>query len=69
MTDQKHTEQEARRVVEGGEADRQSQQPGDNRTPGKTIGQVKYADNQGGDQKNQGGSSTSQPKKESRAND
>jgi len=41
MKDQ--TAKEARRVVEGGEADRQSQQ-GDNRTPDKTIGQVKYAE-------------------------
>ena len=46
MKDQ--TEKEARRVVEGGEADRQSRQQGDNRTPDKTIGQVKYADNEGG---------------------
>jgi hypothetical protein len=46
MKDQ--TAKEARRVVEGGEADRQSQRQGDNRTPDKTIGQVKYADNEGG---------------------
>jgi hypothetical protein len=51
------TEKEARRVVEGGEADQQSQRQGDNRTPDKTIGQVKYADNErGGEQKKQGGS-------------
>jgi hypothetical protein len=55
--EQKTTEQEARRVVEGGEADQQIQQPGDNRTPDKPIGQVKYADNEaGGEQKKQGGS-------------
>jgi hypothetical protein len=68
----KDTEKEARRVVEGGEADQQSRQPGDNRTPDKTIGQVKYAqvkhaqvkyaqvkyaDNEGGgEQKQQAGS-------------
>ena len=46
-------------MVEGGEADRQSQQ-GDNRTPDKTIGQVKYADNEGGsEQKTPRGSRTS----------
>jgi hypothetical protein len=56
MKDQ--TAKEARRV-EGGEADRQSQQ-GDNRTPDKTIGQVKYADNEGGsEQKTPRGSRTS----------
>ena len=59
-------EKEARRVVEGDEADQQSQRPGDNRTPDKTIGQVKYADNEGGgEQKNQGGSTrTTTPEKQ-----
>ena len=59
---QNATENEARRVVEGGEADRRSQhqdknaqsgQQGDNRTPDKIIGQVKYA--AGRDKKNDGG--------------
>ena len=55
MKDQ--TQKEARRVAEGGDADRQSRQQGDNRTPDKTIGQVKYADNEGGgEQKNTRGS-------------
>ena len=44
----KQTEKKARRVVEGGEADQQSQRQGDNRTPDKSIGQVQYADNEGG---------------------
>jgi len=43
---EKRIEKEARRVAEGGEADRQSQHPGDQRTPEKIIGQVKYADNE-----------------------
>ena len=60
------TEREARRVVEGGEADQQGQRPGDNRTPDKTIGQVKYADiERGGEQKKQGGSTrTKTPEKQ-----
>ena len=45
---QRRIEKEARRVEEGGEADRTSQRPGDNRTPDKKIGQVKYADDEGG---------------------
>ena len=67
MTDQKQkTEKEARRVAEGGDAGRQSRRPGDNRTPDKTIGQVKYADNEGGnEQKKQGGSTqTTTPEKQ-----
>jgi len=65
---------EAGRVVEGGEADRASQQRaerGDNRTPDKTIGQVKYADNEGGSEQPQSGSprKTSATKKEGLAND
>lgn len=50
---QKRTKDEARRVVEGGEADRRSQQQqghnpqsgqqGDNRTPDEPIGEVAYA--------------------------
>jgi hypothetical protein len=64
MTEQKQTEKEARRVVEGGEADQQSQRPGDNRTPDKTIGQVKYADNEGGEQKNQRGTTRATPEKQ-----
>jgi hypothetical protein len=49
-------DKEARRVVEGGEAD-QKARPGDNRKPDKIIGQVKYADNEGGnEQKMQEGS-------------
>lgn len=58
MTQQK-TENEARRVVEGGQADRESQRAnkGDNRTPNRPIGQVEYADNEGGgEQKSQSGS-------------
>jgi hypothetical protein len=55
-----HTEKEARRIVEGGKADQESQQranKGDNRTPEMPIGQVEYADNEGGgEQKKQGGS-------------
>jgi hypothetical protein len=47
MTQHKATEKEARRVVEGGEADQWSLLPGDNRTPDKTIGQIKYAHGQG----------------------
>lgn len=65
MKDQ--TQKEARRVAEGGEADRQSRQPGDNRTPEKTIGQVKYADNEGGGEqkKSRGSTRTSlEPEKE-----
>jgi hypothetical protein len=45
--EKKTTENEARRVAEGGEADRQSQQretKGDNRTPDEPIGVVAYAD-------------------------
>jgi len=58
-------EKEARRVVEGGEADRQSQQPGDNRTPDKTIGQVNYADNEAGGEQNPAGSTrTTTPEKQ-----
>jgi hypothetical protein len=64
----KQTEKEARRVVEGGEADQQSQRQGDNRTPDKTIGQVKYADNEGGgEQKKQRGSTRTSLKPERRA--
>jgi hypothetical protein len=60
MTNQKQTDKEARQVAEGGEADRQSQRQGDNRTPDKTIGQVEYADNEGGgEQRNQRGSTRS----------
>jgi hypothetical protein len=50
---QKRTKDEARRVVEGGEVDRRSQQQqgqnprngqqGDNRTPDEPIGEVAYA--------------------------
>jgi hypothetical protein len=60
------TEKEARRVVEGGEADQQGHRPGHNRTPDKTIGQVKYADDErGGEQKKQGGSTrTTTPEKQ-----
>ena len=60
------TEKEARRVVEGGEADQQSQRPGDSRTPDKTIGQVKYADSEGGgEQTKQGGTTrTTTPEKQ-----
>jgi hypothetical protein len=48
MTERSSVKDEARRVVEGGEADRQSQsRQGDNRTPDKTIGEVKYAGGQG----------------------
>jgi hypothetical protein len=54
----KQTEKEARRVVEGGEADQQSPRQGDNRTPYKTIGQVKYADNEGGGEQKQPRGST-----------
>jgi hypothetical protein len=58
--DQKNIEKEANRVVEGGEADKQSertQNRGDNRTPDKPIGQVEYGDNEGGgEQKKQRGS-------------
>ena len=63
---QRGTEREAHRVVEGGEADQQSQRPGDNRTPDKTIGQVKYADHEGsGEQKKRHGStSTATPEKQ-----
>jgi hypothetical protein len=61
MTNQKQTDKEARRVAEGGEADHQSQRQGDNRTPNKTIGQVEYADNEGGgEQKNRRGSTTTE---------
>jgi hypothetical protein len=64
----KQTEKEARRVVEGGEADQQSQRQGDNRTPDKTIGQVKYADNEGGgEQKQQRGSTRTSLKLERKA--
>jgi hypothetical protein len=66
----KQTEKEARRVVEGGEADQQSQRQGDNRTPDKTIGQVKYADNEGGGeqkQKQQHGSTRTSLKPERKA--
>ena len=53
--DQKHIK-EATRVAEGGGADQSSRKPGDNRTPDKIIGQVKYADNEGGsERKKQGG--------------
>ena len=58
----KQTEKKARRVVEGGEADQQSQRQGDNRTPDKSIGQVQYADNEGGGEqkkKQQGSTRTS----------
>ena len=63
---QTEAEKEARRVVEGGDADQQSQRPGDNRTPDKTIGQVKYADNEGGgEQKKQDASTrTTTPEKQ-----
>jgi hypothetical protein len=57
-------------VVEGGEADQQSQRQGDNRTPDKTIGQVKYADNEGGGeqkQKQQRGSTRTSLKPERKA--
>jgi hypothetical protein len=64
----KQTEKEARRVVEGGEADQQSQRQGDNRTPDKTTGQVEYADNEGGgEQKNQRGSTRTSLKPERKA--
>jgi hypothetical protein len=64
-TKQQQIDEEARRVAEGGKADQQSQQQaetghrrqGDNRTRDKPIGQVEYADNEGGgEQKKQGGS-------------
>ena len=42
-------------MVESGEADQQSQRAGDNRTPDKTIGQVKYADNEGGGEREKTG--------------
>ena len=41
---QMHSEKEARREVEG------DANQGDNRTPDKPIGQVKYADNEAGEQ-------------------
>ncbi len=66
----KQTEKAARRVVEGGEADQQSQRQGDNRTPDTTIGQVKYADNEGGGeqkQKQQRGSTRTSLKPERKA--
>jgi hypothetical protein len=44
VANQGGTEKEARRVVEGGEADQNAQREGDNRTSDKTIGQIKYAD-------------------------
>jgi hypothetical protein len=52
------TEKDARRLMEGGEADKKSQrEQGANRTSNKPIGQVEYADNEGGgEQKRQGGS-------------
>jgi hypothetical protein len=51
------TEKETRRVVEEQDADRRSQRRGDDRTPDKNIGQVEYADNEGGgEQRSQGGS-------------
>ena len=59
---QKQTKKEARRKVEG------NANHGDNRTPDKTIGQVKYADNEaGGEQENQGGSTRTslEPEKQS----
>lgn len=56
--DEKQTEQAARRVVEGGEADKPDPATGDNRTPDKTIGQVKYADNEGGGEQERKGGST-----------
>jgi len=65
MTDQKQkTEKEARRVAEGGDADRQSRRPGDNRTPDKTIGQVKYADNEGGEKNERGSTRVTTPEKQ-----
>ena len=58
--DQKQIEK-ARRVAEGGNGDQSSREPGDNRTPDKTIGQVKYADNKGGsERKKQGGAGAPQ---------
>lgn len=61
----KQIESEGRRVVEGGGADQKSRRQGDNRTPNKTIGQVKYADNEGGgEQKNQRGSTRTSLKPE-----
>jgi hypothetical protein len=71
---QQQVDREARRVAEGGEADQKSQsnaKQGDNRTPDKTIGQVKYADNQGrgGRDAASGSGNSPQPKEESRAND
>lgn len=71
---QQNIAKEARRVVEGGEADQKAQSNanrGDNRTPNQAIGQVKYADHEGGHgPRNEGESgSASEPKKESRAND
>jgi hypothetical protein len=68
---QKNIEKEAHRVVEGGEADkesRQTQNPGDNRTPDKPIGHVEYADNEGGgDQKEQSGSTRTSTLEDNRA--
>ena len=63
----KQAEKEACRVVEGGEADQQSQRQGENRTPDKTIGQVQYAGNEGGGEqkkKNQQGSTRTSLKPE-----
>jgi hypothetical protein len=50
------TQKEAR--PEGGETDRETQRQGDNRTSDKTIGQVEYADNEGGEEQKQKGGST-----------
>jgi hypothetical protein len=62
---EKRIEKEARRVVEGGEADRQSQRQGDNRTPEKMIGQVKYADPEAaGEQTGQDGSTRTTSEKQ-----
>lgn len=66
MAGQDSSDKVARGVAEGGKADRERQTgKGDNRTPDKTIGQVKYADNEGGDEQNkQAGSTNTTPGKQ-----
>ena len=69
MADRSSVKKAARRVAEGGEADQASQnRQGDNRTPDKPIGQVKYADNEGGnEQKGPGGSTRTTLEKQDRS--
>jgi hypothetical protein len=57
MTEQGPLKQGARKVAKSRDGDRQRRQ-GDNRTPDKTIGQVKYADNEGGNEQDRQGGST-----------